>query len=59
MVRHFWVELLSPAKLLCLCHPVNVVSMFILLVWSIGFGVTGMELVNVMPTVQGFCPVRC
>jgi hypothetical protein len=29
----------------------------ILLVWSIGFGVTGMELVGVIPTVQGF--VRC
>jgi hypothetical protein len=27
------------------------------LVWRIGFGVTGMELVVVMPTVQGF--VRC
>jgi hypothetical protein len=31
--------------------------MLILLVWRIGFGVTGMELVGVMPTVQGF--VRC
>jgi hypothetical protein len=31
--------------------------MSILLVWRIGFGVTGMELVGVMPTVQGF--VRC
>jgi hypothetical protein len=29
----------------------------ILLVWRIGFGVTGMEFVGVMPTVQGF--VRC
>jgi hypothetical protein len=29
----------------------------ILLVWRIGFGVTEMELVGVMPTVQGF--VRC
>jgi hypothetical protein len=29
----------------------------ILLVWRIGFGVMGMELVGVMPTVQGF--VRC
>jgi hypothetical protein len=26
----------------------------ILLVWGIGFGVMGMELVGVMPTVQGF-----
>jgi hypothetical protein len=31
--------------------------MLILLVWKIGFGVTGMELVGAMPTVQGF--VRC
>jgi hypothetical protein len=31
--------------------------MLILLVWRIGFGATGMELVGVMPTVQGF--VRC
>jgi hypothetical protein len=31
--------------------------MLILLVWKIGFGVTGMELVGVMLTVQGF--VRC
>jgi hypothetical protein len=28
-----------------------------LLVWRIGFGVTGLELVGVMPMVQGF--VRC
>jgi hypothetical protein len=31
--------------------------MLILLVWKIGFGVTGMELVGVMLMVQGF--VRC
>jgi hypothetical protein len=31
--------------------------MLILLVWRIGFGVTGMEFVGVMTTVQGF--VRC
>jgi hypothetical protein len=36
---------------------VNVMIMLILLVWKIGFGVTGMELVGAMPTVQGF--VRC
>jgi hypothetical protein len=36
---------------------VNVMVMLILLVWKIGFLVTGMELVGVMPTVQGF--VRC
>jgi hypothetical protein len=31
--------------------------MLILLVWRIRFGVTGMELDGVMPTVQGF--IRC
>jgi hypothetical protein len=36
----------------CYCY-----GYLILLVWRIGFGVTGMELVGVMPTVQGF--VRC
>jgi hypothetical protein len=36
---------------------IAVMVMWILLVWRIGFGVTGMELVGVMPTVQGF--VRC
>jgi hypothetical protein len=36
---------------------VAIMVMLILLVWRIGFGVTGMELVGVMPTVQGF--VRC
>jgi hypothetical protein len=36
---------------------VNVMVMLILLVWKIRFGVTGMELVGVMPMVQGF--VRC
>jgi hypothetical protein len=44
-------------------HPVTYVTLvtvmviLILLVWRIGFGVTGMELVGVMPKVQGF--VRC
>jgi hypothetical protein len=33
---------------------VAVMVMLILLVWRIGFGVTGMELVGVMPMVQGF-----
>jgi hypothetical protein len=33
---------------------VAVMVMLILLVWRIGFGVAGMELVGVMPTVQGF-----
>jgi hypothetical protein len=36
---------------------IAVMVMLILLVWRIRFGVTGMELVGVMPTVQGF--VRC
>jgi hypothetical protein len=36
---------------------ISVMVMLILLVWRIGFGVTEMELVGVMPTVQGF--VRC
>jgi hypothetical protein len=36
---------------------VAVMVLLILLVWRIGFGVTGMEFVGVMPTVQGF--VRC
>jgi hypothetical protein len=36
---------------------VVVMVMLILLVWRIGFGVTGMEFVSVMPTVEGF--VRC
>jgi hypothetical protein len=31
----------------------------ILLVWRIGFEVMGLELVDVMSTVQGYCPVRC
>jgi hypothetical protein len=35
---------------------VNVTIMLIILVWKIGFGVTGMELVGAMPTVQGFVP---
>jgi hypothetical protein len=44
-------------------HPVTYVTLvtvmviLILLVWRIGFGVTGMELVGAMPMVQGF--VRC
>jgi hypothetical protein len=44
-------------------HPVTYVTLvtvmviLILLVWRIGFGVIGMELVGVMPMVQGF--VRC
>jgi hypothetical protein len=37
--------------------PVVIMVILILLVWRIGFGVTGMELVGVMPMVQVF--VRC
>jgi hypothetical protein len=37
--------------------PIVIMVVLILLVWRIGFGVKGMELVGVMPTVQGF--VRC
>jgi hypothetical protein len=36
---------------------VAIMVILILLVWRIGFGVTGMTPVGVMPTVQGF--VRC
>jgi hypothetical protein len=36
---------------------VALMVMLILLVWRIGFRVTGMEFVGVMPMVQGF--VRC
>jgi hypothetical protein len=32
---------------------VTVMGMLILLVWRIGFGVTGMEFLGVMPTIQG------
>jgi hypothetical protein len=42
------------------CYFVTLVAVMvilILLVWRIGFGVTGTEFVGVMPTVQGF--VRC
>jgi hypothetical protein len=34
--------------------PITIMVILILLVWRIGFGVTGMELVGAMPTVQGF-----
>jgi hypothetical protein len=45
VMLHYFVTLLT------------VMVMLILLVWRIGFGVTGKEFVGVMPTVQGF--VRC
>jgi hypothetical protein len=37
--------------------PVVIMVILILLVWRIGFVMTGMELVGAMPLVQGF--VRC
>jgi hypothetical protein len=40
-----------------LMSPLSLLWLFDLLVWRIGFGVTGMELVGVMPTVQVF--VQC
>jgi hypothetical protein len=40
-----------------LVSPYYYYGYLILLVWRRGFGVTGMELVSVMPTVQRF--VRC
>jgi hypothetical protein len=43
---------------LYLCHPVMVVVTLILLVWRIGFGMTGLELVGVMLMVQGCCSVQ-
>jgi hypothetical protein len=36
---------------------VTVMVMLILLVWRIRFGVTGMEFIGVMPTVQGLSGV--
>jgi hypothetical protein len=33
---------------------ITVMVMLILLMWRIGFGVTGMEFVGVIPMVQGF-----
>jgi hypothetical protein len=35
-------------------HSVAIMVILILLVWRIGFGVTGMELVGAMSMVQGF-----
>jgi hypothetical protein len=42
---------------LCLCYPIIMMVILNLLVWRIGFGVTGLELAGMMPTVQGCCPV--
>jgi hypothetical protein len=44
---------------LCLCHPAIVMVIFILLLWIIGFGVTGLKLVGVMSAVQDCYLVRC
>jgi hypothetical protein len=44
---------------LCLCHSIILMVILILLVWRIGFGVTGLEVVGVMSVVQGCCSVRC
>jgi hypothetical protein len=67
MVCLWVVELLSPAcpglvwvvillHQLCLCHPVTVIFLN-LLVWRIGFGVTGLELHSVDSDSSGLCPV--
>jgi hypothetical protein len=51
---------LDLASVILHCYFVTLVAvmvMLILLVWRIGFGVLGMKLVGVMPTVQGF--LRC
>jgi hypothetical protein len=37
--------------------PIIVMVILILVVWRIGFGMMGLELIDVMPMVQGFCPV--
>jgi hypothetical protein len=42
---------------LCLSHPIIMMVILILLAWRIGFGVMGLELVGVMSTLQGYCPV--
>jgi hypothetical protein len=42
---------------LLLLSPLLLLWLFDLLVWRIGFGVTGMELVGVMPTVQALSGV--
>jgi hypothetical protein len=66
-LRSIWVVVLGLELLSLACPGMNlgsvmlhhityitpVMVMLILLVWRIGFGVTGMEFVGVMPTVQG------
>jgi hypothetical protein len=50
------VIIVLPFMLMSLCQCYGYL---ILLVWRIGFGVTGMELADLMLEVQDFCPVRC
>jgi hypothetical protein len=70
-LRSNWVVIIGLELLSLACHGLDlgsvrlhyfvtlvaVMVMLILLVWRIGFGVTGMEFGCVIPTVQGF--VRC
>jgi hypothetical protein len=49
----------SMSIILYLCHPIIVMVILILLVWRIGSGVTGLELVGVLLAVQGCCPMQC
>jgi hypothetical protein len=42
---------------LCLCHLVIIMVILILLVWRIGYGVTGLELVSVMTRFKA--AIRC
>jgi hypothetical protein len=44
---------------LCLCPPIIMMAILILLLWRIEFRVIGLELVGVMLVVQGCCLVRC
>jgi hypothetical protein len=43
---------------LCLCHPIIIMVILILLVWRIEFGAMGLKPVGVMTVVQGCCPVQ-
>jgi hypothetical protein len=70
-LRSIWVVVIGLELLSFACHGLDwgsvmlhhityitpVMVMLILLVWRIGFGVTGMEFVGVMPTVQGLFSV--
>jgi hypothetical protein len=66
-LRSIWVVVIGLEMLSLACpgldlgsvmlHHITYITpimvMLILLVWRIGFGLTGMELVGVLPTVQG------